>query len=272
MNRSTLSQRRTASKSTASAITWRKGLRFSGLNWYGDSTRLAMSMYSPSGVQLAAAAPNSAPNMPPFIGFSRADAPTLDQKASNASRAAVRPPAINPAAMTTALIAPALAPLMPAISRRSSSSSRSSTPQVKAPCAPPPCRARSTCLRGRADRRAVLMDNVAGQSDHSGRRTGGCGDGWRPDALHRQQELLVVVDAPVGADAPGRHRLRRSHDPVRFVRARFGVQAAPVRGHADRQGAGVAGGDRRQAAGDLGHAGHRRVPRRAFPRIAPVAG
>src|SRR3712207_4582405 len=41
-------------------------------------------------------------------------------------------------------MAPAEVALMPSSAMRSSSSSRSSTPQVKAPCAPPPCRARFT--------------------------------------------------------------------------------------------------------------------------------
>ena len=42
----------------------------------------------------------------------------------------------------TALIAPADVPEMPSIFSRPSSSRWSSTPQVKAPCAPPPCSAR----------------------------------------------------------------------------------------------------------------------------------
>src|SRR5258708_39689671 len=41
-------------------------------------------------------------------------------------------------------MAPALVALTPSILIRSSSSRRSSTPQVKAPCAPPPCSARLT--------------------------------------------------------------------------------------------------------------------------------
>ena len=45
---------------------------------------------------------------------------------------------------TAAFIAPADVPEMPSISSHGSSSSRSSTPQVKAPCDPPPCSARST--------------------------------------------------------------------------------------------------------------------------------
>ena len=47
-----------------------------------------------------------------------------------------------PEANTVAFIAPALVALMPSNPMRSSSSRRSRTPQVKAPCAPPPCRAR----------------------------------------------------------------------------------------------------------------------------------
>src|SRR5271156_1401970 len=48
----------------------------------------------------------------------------------------------RPQANTAALTAPALAALMPSNAMRSSSSKRSRTPHVKAPCAPPPCRAR----------------------------------------------------------------------------------------------------------------------------------
>ena len=49
-------------------------------------------------------------------------------------------------AATAALIAPALVPLSPSSDTRPSSSSLSSTPQVKAPWAPPPCRARLMTL------------------------------------------------------------------------------------------------------------------------------
>ena len=48
----------------------------------------------------------------------------------------------QPCASATALTAPALVPLMASKCRRPSASSVSSTPQVKAPWAPPPCRAR----------------------------------------------------------------------------------------------------------------------------------
>ena len=47
------------------------------------------------------------------------------------------------AAKTAAFIAPAEVPEIASTSKRSLSSSRSSAPQVKAPCEPPPCRARS---------------------------------------------------------------------------------------------------------------------------------
>ena len=47
---------------------------------------------------------------------------------------------------STSADAPALVPLMPVTSSRPSSRKASSTPQVKAPCAPPPCSARVTFL------------------------------------------------------------------------------------------------------------------------------
>jgi hypothetical protein len=69
---------------------------------------------------------------------------TRRQKASSATRAPSRPLAAKPSAITAAFIAPAEVPEMPSNSSQGSSSSRSITPQVKAPCAPPPCSARST--------------------------------------------------------------------------------------------------------------------------------
>ena len=53
-------------------------------------------------------------------------------------------------AITTAFMAPALAPETPTISRSGSSRSRSSTPQVKAPWAPPPWRAKLKPPQARA--------------------------------------------------------------------------------------------------------------------------
>src|SRR5262249_38036221 len=53
-----------------------------------------------------------------------------------------------PDARATAFIAPALVALIASIPSRPSSSIRSTTPQTKAPCAPPPWRARFTFFDG----------------------------------------------------------------------------------------------------------------------------
>ena len=82
----------------------------------------------------------------------RADpAPTRDtrrQKASGGTRA-WRAALAWPATITAAFIAPAEVPEIPSICSHGSSRSRSITPQVKAPCEPPPCRARSTATGSR---------------------------------------------------------------------------------------------------------------------------
>ena len=64
---------------------------------------------------------------------------------------AVGPARRQPSAMTAAFIAPADVPEIPSILIQGSSRSRSRTPQVKAPCEPPPCKARLT----RTGRRSV---------------------------------------------------------------------------------------------------------------------
>ena len=69
---------------------------------------------------------------------------TRVQNFSSAARAPSRSPLINPWARTTAFMAPALVPLTPSKPIRPSSRSWSSTPQVNAPWAPPPCKARLT--------------------------------------------------------------------------------------------------------------------------------
>src|SRR5204862_7472777 len=67
---------------------------------------------------------------------------TASHTALSLARAPARPPSTSPAATATAFTAPALVPLIQPTSIVSSSSRRSSTPQVKAPCAPPPSSAR----------------------------------------------------------------------------------------------------------------------------------
>src|SRR5471030_488426 len=64
------------------------------------------------------------------------------QKSARRFRASSEPPRARPSATITALIAPAEVPEMPSISTRWSANNSSSTPQVSAPCAPPPCSAR----------------------------------------------------------------------------------------------------------------------------------
>jgi hypothetical protein len=55
----------------------------------------------------------------------------------------------KPSTSTAAFIAPAEVPEMPSMPSQGSSSRRSSTPQVNAPCAPPPCSAKSTRMGAR---------------------------------------------------------------------------------------------------------------------------
>src|SRR5262245_47552631 len=76
--------------------------------------------------------------------------PSIDaprQKSASRFCASFEPPRASPSASITALSAPAEVPEMPSISSRSSSSRWSSTPHVKAPCAPPPCSARLIFFR-----------------------------------------------------------------------------------------------------------------------------
>ena len=73
-------------------------------------------------------------------GCRRCSPRARNRRAACAPPRARRAPGRRPA--STAFIAPAEVPEMPSMSSRSSSSRWSSTPQVKAPCAPPPCRAR----------------------------------------------------------------------------------------------------------------------------------
>src|SRR6476620_10206366 len=84
-------------------------------------------------------------------GLNRAPLETLFQKSSSRSLAPSAPPSAWPSTRTAAFIAPADVPEMPSIRSHGSSIKRSSTPQVKAPCEPPPCKARSTRSEDRVD-------------------------------------------------------------------------------------------------------------------------
>src|ERR1700744_3509492 len=83
---------------------------------------------------------------------------TARQKASSLARAPSEPPSSRPAVKATAFMAPAEAAVIDWTSRPPYSIRRSSTPHWKAPCAPPPCRARLMGLAEltAADRRRNL--------------------------------------------------------------------------------------------------------------------
>ena len=78
-------------------------------------------------------------------------------------------------------MAPAEVPEMPSIRSQGSSSSRSSTPQVNAPCAPPPCRARSTRTGSR--RHVSLEVDFAASVPEPAQ---GCPGRWAPVAGRRR--------------------------------------------------------------------------------------
>src|SRR4051794_31905812 len=98
--------------------------------------------------------------------FFVAASPTPRQKRSRLARASSGPPLASPAASRTALMAPALAPLTASNSRSSSSRRRSSTPQVKAPKAPPPCKA-SERRRGSLDWSTTSDGAASGRIERS---------------------------------------------------------------------------------------------------------
>src|SRR5215204_4171833 len=121
--------------------------------------------------------------------------------------------------MTVAFMAPALVALMPSNSIVSSSSRRSSTPQVKAPCAPPPWRARlmvrtrlasgrtsrvaiSTCLF-MASSRSVCGPAAVDRQRRPGDRGRGLAreeDGERPNLLDRREALVRLLGEEHVAD------------------------------------------------------------------------
>ena len=86
-------------------------------------------------------------------------------------------------------------------------------------------------------------------------------------ALHRQQELFVLVHAVLGPAEAGRHPVRGGDGPLRFVRRRFHIQATACRPQPGRPRARAG---RRRLRG-LGHAGHRRIPGREISGQAALA-
>src|SRR3954454_8867762 len=131
--------------------------------------------------------------------------------------------------MTVAFMAPALVALMPSNSIVSSSRRRSSTPQVKAPCAPPPWRARlmvrtrlasgralrvatSTCLF-MASSRSVCGPAAVDRQRRAGDRSRGLAreeDRQRADLLDGREALVRLLREQHVAD----HLL--AWDPMRL--------------------------------------------------------
>src|SRR6185369_578670 len=104
--------------------------------------------------------PRSTSSGPRRRGLKRAASDTRRQKFSSAVRAPAAPPFAWPSTSTAAFIAPADVPEMPSIRSHGSSRRRSSTPQVKAPWEPPPCRARSIRMGSRL-RTAETLEEAA---------------------------------------------------------------------------------------------------------------
>ena len=95
--------------------------------------------HPPERVVIVSRTPIIRSKMPRCMGVSCPPMLTRCQKASSLARAPSAPPACQPSASAiSAFIAPAEAPEIASMARRPSSSSASSTPQVKAPCEPPP--------------------------------------------------------------------------------------------------------------------------------------
>src|SRR5580704_542935 len=155
---------RSASKSTNRSNKSLSGLILSGLTSYGEKYRDSASNQACTGV------PSSGVNESNRSITARCSAGRLplDEAArqNSASRfcASSRPPRVRPSASITAFTAPADVPEIPSMASRSSLSSCSSTPQVKAPCAPPPCSARLMLLGLRA---AFCSGARPGNSDES---------------------------------------------------------------------------------------------------------
>ena len=83
-------------------------------------------------------------------GLNAAARDTPRQNLSRAARAPSARPRSHPSTKTAAFMAPAEVPEIAAMWSQSSSSNRSSTPQVNAPWEPPPCRARSISAGSRS--------------------------------------------------------------------------------------------------------------------------
>src|SRR6185503_19202267 len=176
---------------------------------------------------------------------------TRRQKFSSAARAPSAPSPAKPSTSTAAFIAPADVPEMPSMPSQGSSSRRSSTPQVKAPCAPPPCSAKSTRTGARLDATGpvviLLHQKVeplpAGGPWWTDRcKNAGCLGDARGSSQRQQLETLFLLRRRPGG---GRRRAREAGDP-----AQHHLQGVvdPGFGHEVHVLDVVGGGDERHAA------------------------
>ena len=131
-------------------------------------------------------------------GLNAAADATRSQYASRAARAPDAPPLVQPSASTAAFMAPAEVPEMASIWSHGSSSRRSRTPQVKAPCEPPPCRARSISNGLHCEERRSLAFLAARILR---RRSDWASSPATP--MCRTVELVVVEGSPYGAADSG---------------------------------------------------------------------
>src|ERR1700730_15090670 len=140
--------------------------------------------------------PSSTSSGPRRKGLKRAASETRRQKFSRAVRAPAAPPFAWPSTSTAAFIAPADVPEMPSIPSHGSSSRRSSTPHVNAPCEPPPCNARSTRIGSR------VMADLAGSTGIGTRGNHRTTDHKIADK--EQYELVINLKPaePLGLDVP----------------------------------------------------------------------
>src|SRR5271156_3440522 len=116
------------------------------------------SMATYMGEESSVQRPSITSSGPRRKGLKRAASETRRQNSSKAARAPSAPPLAWPSTSTAAFMAPADVPEMPSIPSHGSSSKRSSTPHVNAPCEPPPCNARSTRIGSRV--KAVLVGSI----------------------------------------------------------------------------------------------------------------
>src|SRR4029077_12619109 len=219
-------QARTAFSSKCRRSSSRSGSNFSGLRCHGVSVRWIRSAHSAPGESSRFQLPCRRSSGVRWIGLATDIAPSSPQKARSAARAPRPPPCDQPCSRMASFMAPALVPLTASNASLPSSIRASSTPQVKAPCEPPPCRARLTRLV-----ELIWLFSLAGlrylhrsvTQERRGRRHYGEGRGTRSVAKAPVDHSLDALAGPAHLLGPGLLHLpavRRADD----ARARLVAQ------------------------------------------------